>query len=775
MLDIHETITFHPKEASLEKTFVDATLLFSVAASESDKSAFSEDDERYVYVKDLGEGGMGSIQRVFDAKLQRYVAKKSLHEKHSGNLLLRRLFRNEAQITGALQHSGIVAVYDFEESEHALSFTMREVEGKTLREIIKNVHRQKKSPVELLPIFLRVCETMAYAHRRGVVHRDIKPENIMIGEHDEVLIMDWGLARVTPDSELHEQISESVQERAGVVAGTLIYMSPEQAKGENHLIQPQSDVYSLGLMLYFMLTGQHIRQGGFQEIFDTLLLGAEVPYQPKHTELFDSLQFVFKKATMLSIKDRYEDAGVMARDIRLWIAGHEKKKKSLVLIEKADVFMEESVLLRRTLHSDKVNLEIEKEKVQSWTPVEEKKHVWDLEDKISEAEQQLDHKELLVVETLRAALKYSPDLNEAHQKLADYYFLKLNHAKEKKDIRAAKNFENLLKIHDRGCYQNYFSERKVVSFETKTADKCDIYMLHERGRRLHLQILSQEFQPKMSLAVGSYVIKVNNRYNYPFIVQRTDNNQVHHAISSPQYWCEDSCFVSAGKTIIGDSPERTVFVPSFFIKKYPVTNREYLLFLNDLMRNGERDRAIECSPRFRGSKREMAYGFDEEREEPFFLTPDTEGDIWDLDWPVILIRPIDALEYILWYSERTGITWSFPSTEQWEKALRGADGRAYPWGNYCEPTWACFRGSKKGHTLPSRVQDFETDVSVYGVCGLAGNVQDYCTSSESDDSFILMGGAWSYYPESLSMSRQRTIKKDEHTEVYGFRLVHNLE
>lgn len=775
MLDIHKTMTFHPKESSVEETMVTSTILFESPTTEEVESF--DDKERYSFVKELGRGAMGNVQRVFDTKLKRYVAKKTLHDEHSENFLLKQLFQNEAQITGALQHSSIVPVYDFEKSDGMLSFTMREVEGITLQEVIEQTHQKDSrwTPEDLLPLFLRVCETMSYAHRRGVVHRDIKPENIMIGEHDEVLIMDWGIARLTPGSELHTQLAGSMKERPGVIAGTLMYMSPEQAKGQLHLLQPQSDVYSLGLMLYFMLTGKNVRQGGFQDIFDTLLSGEEVAYQVQQTDLFDSLKGVFEKATMLDVKKRYADAGGLAKDIRHWIAGHEKKKQSLALVEKADVLMQEGIALRETLRQDKQRLEIEKENIQSWTPVHEKKRVWDLEDKIAEEEQQLDHKELLVVETLRTALNYSPNLIAAHQKLADHYFFKLNHAKEKKNVRAAKSFEHLLKIHDRGRYQNYFLERKKVSFEVEKNTQLDMYMLHERGRRLHLRMLSEEFCAQMSLDLGSYVIKVNNQYNFPFVVQRTDDDRVIHTVLSPTYWPEESCFIPSGKTIIGERPEKSVHVSSFFMKKYPVTNREYLIFLNALVRRGEIERAIECSPRFRGSKREMAYGFEESREEAFFLKPDTEGDIWDLDWPVILIRPIDALAYIQWYSQTTGMSWSLPTTTQWEKAVRGADGRAYPWGNYCEPTWACLRGSKKSEILPSRVQDFETDVSVYGVRGLAGNVQDYCTATESCDNFHVMGGAWSFYPESLSLSRQRTIKKDEHTEVYGFRLVHNLE
>lgn len=756
---------------------VEHTLLFSLEDSQTETQEECS-IERYQIIKEIGVGGMGVVSRVFDTKLQRYVAKKILHKKFMSNALITCLFRNEAKITGALQHSGIVPVYDFEEDEHGLSFTMREVNGITLQEAIHRAHDvsdTRWTPTKLLPIFLRVCETMSYAHERGVVHRDIKPENIMVGAHDEVLVMDWGLARLVSNSELREQISGVVEEREGVVAGTLLYMSPEQAKGETLRIDVQSDVYSLGLMLYFLLTGTHNRKGSFQEIMDTLVLDVVLSAEKVQSELFNSLRHVYEKATKHKISERYTNAGGLAQDIRDWIAGNEKRKQSFTLIQDATRLMKESLALRDEIAEQQALLEEEKEKMNSWTPVGEKQSVWIREDAISTQKQQLDQTELFIVEKLRTALNYTPELVQAHQKLADYYFIKLAYAKEKKDDRAVNIYENLLWIHDRGAHKGYFSEKKNVQFNVPEEAECTIYMLKEFQRSSSKSSLKQEFSSTMSLALGSYVIKVNHRFYYPFVVQRTDLDGVSHRIVLPEIYPKNSCFVPSGPAVIGESPEEQIVLESFFMKQYPVTNREYLVFLNDLCHNGAQEKAISNSPRFRGSKREMAYGFDEEKSSPFFLKPDTEGDIWDLDWPVILIRPVDAQAYAQWYSKKTGIAWELPTAAQWEKSVRGADGRKYPWGNYCEPTWACFRGSKKGEVLPSRVTDFVMDTSVYGICGLAGNVQDFCTSSDSNDTFIVMGGAWSYYPESLSLSRQRVVKEDEHTEVYGFRLVHNVE
>ena len=140
-----------------------------------------------------------------------------------------------------------VPVYDFEEHDGSLSFTMREVEGITLQEVIEQTH-QEDSRWRLADLCLYFTDMRNHgicASKRGCASRHQAREHHDWRAHDEVLIMDWGIARLTPGSELHKQFAGTMKERPGVVAGTLMYMSPEQAKGQLHLLQPQSDVYTL--------------------------------------------------------------------------------------------------------------------------------------------------------------------------------------------------------------------------------------------------------------------------------------------------------------------------------------------------------------------------------------------------------------------------------------------------------------------------------------------------------------------------------------------------
>jgi serine/threonine-protein kinase len=189
---------------------------------------------RYQIVRELGRGGMGVVYEAWDAELQRNVAMKVV------NIALTDVdrLRREARILAALEHPGIVPVHDVGVlPDGRLFYTMKLVRGTRLDEWVKTQHTR----TEVLRLFARVCESVAFAHANGVVHRDLKPENVMVGEFGAVLVMDWGVAQAT--SETAERI----------VVGTPGYMAPEQARGE--AAGAASDVYALGALLMFLLRG----------------------------------------------------------------------------------------------------------------------------------------------------------------------------------------------------------------------------------------------------------------------------------------------------------------------------------------------------------------------------------------------------------------------------------------------------------------------------------------------------------------------------------------
>ncbi|HET6862346.1 MAG TPA: serine/threonine-protein kinase [Pyrinomonadaceae bacterium] len=214
---------------------------------------------KYSIVKELGSGGMGSVYLAHDSELDREVAIKVLRETDLSDDLKRRMLR-EAQIIARLEHPGIVPVHDVGVLEDGkVYYAMKFVRGSRLDEYAATI----TTPGDRLRKFKSVCETVAFAHAHDVVHRDLKPQNIMIGSFDEVLVLDWGIAKVlrktsTPDPEAETLKLPSVESTTshdttdGAIIGTRHYMSPEQARGDQ--VDSRTDVYSLGAVLYFLLT-----------------------------------------------------------------------------------------------------------------------------------------------------------------------------------------------------------------------------------------------------------------------------------------------------------------------------------------------------------------------------------------------------------------------------------------------------------------------------------------------------------------------------------------
>jgi eukaryotic-like serine/threonine-protein kinase len=219
---------------------------------------------KYTFVKELARGGMGTVYLVEDTELNRQVAVKVLNTPDISEDLRRRMIR-EAQIIARLEHPGIVPVHDVGVlPDGRVFYAMKFVRGVRLDEYAANT----SSIRERLRKFQAVCDAVAFAHAHGVIHRDLKPQNIMIGSFGEVLVLDWGVAKILRDDRavvaseadtlnLPPPGSTKISDTAhGTVIGTRQYMSPEQARGEIDQLDERSDIYSLGAVFYFLLTDQ---------------------------------------------------------------------------------------------------------------------------------------------------------------------------------------------------------------------------------------------------------------------------------------------------------------------------------------------------------------------------------------------------------------------------------------------------------------------------------------------------------------------------------------
>lgn len=297
---------------------------------------------RYNILEVLGTGGMGVVQRVKDKFLGREVALKRIKMAPEGfqqlsriqQLMLWRLSR-EAEITANLEHPNIVPVYDMQQQSNGeIYFTMRKVEGETLRAIFSKNRQypEKNDPLKLLSIFLKVCDAISYAHSRNIIHRDLKPENIMVGAYGNVYVMDWGIAKQLEDISHSTIISASFasvetnnyQTIGGI--GTPGYMPPEQEKNANQVL-PQSDVYALGVILRQCFTlispeeefklqisidQQKLKSKNTSKEFTTDNLPIEkiVP---------SDIQAIYLKATEEYWENRYETVEELAADVRQYL------------------------------------------------------------------------------------------------------------------------------------------------------------------------------------------------------------------------------------------------------------------------------------------------------------------------------------------------------------------------------------------------------------------------------------------------------------------------
>lgn len=226
---------------------------------------------RYAVIREIARGGMGKVIEVEDNDLRRSVALKVLRKEMLDRRDLVERFLEEAQITGQLEHPNIVPVHEIGvDGRGNLYFTMKLVEGEDLSSILKRMRKKDPGAEQAYPlnrmidIFIKVCEGMAFAHSKGVIHRDLKPANIMVGRFGEVQIMDWGVAKIIGRKEdsaervvgSDRQDDDAARTMVGSILGTPSYMSPEQARGEVNSMGQESDVFSLGVILYELLALQ---------------------------------------------------------------------------------------------------------------------------------------------------------------------------------------------------------------------------------------------------------------------------------------------------------------------------------------------------------------------------------------------------------------------------------------------------------------------------------------------------------------------------------------
>lgn len=294
---------------------------------------------RYSGFHKFAEGGTAILEECIDKNLGRPVLMKRLHSHLKGNDIEQKRFLREARVTALIQHPATVPMYEIgRDANGDPYFTMKKVEGENMRETIEGIvagdpYYVKKYPLrKLVEVLVQIGQCVAFAHNRGVVHRDLKPANILVGGFGEAMLLDWGLAKVWSKyitqndhdlQELQEQENYDLGlTRAGKRCGTPLYMSPEQAKGEVEHVDVRSDVYSMGAILYEILTHLTLVDGENRE--EVLKNIKECPFIPPRkrapqNHIPPELDSICMKAVQKDPSKRYQSMKALVADLEAYL------------------------------------------------------------------------------------------------------------------------------------------------------------------------------------------------------------------------------------------------------------------------------------------------------------------------------------------------------------------------------------------------------------------------------------------------------------------------
>ncbi|MFO0945878.1 MAG: protein kinase [Planctomycetota bacterium] len=290
----------------------------------------------FVVESEIARGGLGRVLLARDEYLGREVAVKEIlpHREASTNFVNR--FFHEAQVTGQLEHPGIVPVYSLGiQTDGKPFYVMKLVRGTTLADSIHEFHHGRSDEStkslafdQLLRRFVDVCQALAFAHSRGVLHRDLKPQNVMLGDFGETIVVDWGLAKIRSQDQslaaddLESKSSLGIETQAGAILGTPAYMPPEQAAGKLDSLDQRSDVFALGAILYEILVGRAPYAGAdkYEILAKATSCALEEPREAR-SSVPKPLNAICKKAMSARMEDRYPDAQTLAEEIVRWQTG----------------------------------------------------------------------------------------------------------------------------------------------------------------------------------------------------------------------------------------------------------------------------------------------------------------------------------------------------------------------------------------------------------------------------------------------------------------------
>ena len=695
---------------------------------------------RYQVLGALGEGGQGSVVAALDLVLGRRVAIKRAKRAGAGAELGAASL--EARIAAQIVHPNVLPLLDagLDEDGHAY-LVVPYVSGMTLREAIRAAHRGARgwSVLALVRVLAKVCEALVCAHREGVIHGDLSTGNVLIGtEADgstpQVFVIDWGLAR---SGHLDAAL------RVGAV-GTLATLAPELARDPTAL-SPAADIYAVGALLFHVLRGlpyldglsrtealaqlarlptppraPDLRPGGLSALAEACMAPAPAHRPASMVELQQRIEAFLERSTFeAGVSARLGEAALM---IRRWTglrSGVQHMQGQVRQLRAALPAMPDEAALEP---------------------------VWALEEELERTAEALVRLEEQVESALRAALVMVPGHARASEQLGQWLRGRHGLAEEDQDAVLAARLEQRLREHDPHGFAAYLRGDGHVEVLLERRCAWRVFAWAPRRRRLEAGptlAAGGGAAVELRLPMGSYVLEMDVPeavpVRWPFVVPRCGEVRSLNAagepapveLPGPEERATGEVFVPAGWHSVGGDRQALgpalfeaarIFTPGFFMTAAHVSVGDYLALLDRLAAQGEdTDPWLLTEGRGSGGRPGPA-AIARDAEGLHRLLPGADGVTWARDWPVPFVPLGLARAAAAVRARWTGRPYALPTEAQWEKAVRGVDGRSFPWGDHIEVGYAALRDLHPARRGPAPAGAFPVDRSVYGLENAVGSL-----------------------------------------------------
>lgn len=731
----------------------------------------------------LGKGANGFVNTARDQRLGRNVAIK-FHSKEAklSPVELGR-FAHEAQVTGQLSHPNIVPVHDLGILPDGRPFyAMKQIDGGTLK---KEFDRLKTGDVDaeaqwttlyFIRKMMGVAQACAFAHDHGVVHRDVKPANIMIGDYGEVLLLDWGVARVLGRSEgplepVTTWRSDDEQDRTivGTVAGTPAYMPPEQAKGEIEKIGPASDVYSIGVIIYEFLVGRRpFRASSVRELLDKVASEEIVPPSQRSDCRYvvpPGLEALVMRCLAKNIEKRFRDGRELVTALEGFLDRSRRQDEGR---DRARMGDEKATEYRRAADAavrKEEDLRERRASTAPWAPAELRQQLWAEESIWRDLRRIRDNTYDEAVSLYQSSLKSDPDNVRSREGLASLYVRRMKEAESRGELATSQFYRGQALRFDTGRFRPHIQG----PFRLALSSDHD----HAQVRAQPIRMGDRVLRPGESVALGSTPLKdvaleagswlitvsaMDGRQirfpvyaHLPRLLELRADFDVADRVVEGYVFVPTGFFTAGGDPMAIDAPlleERSVV--NYAIGRHPVTQAEFAVF----MKEEGASAGYRC-----------------------WTGPETVSQEEQPRLPALGISLEASQAYAGWLSRRLGRTFRLPTNDEWEKAARGVDRRVFPWGDDWEPTFCNGPDSFARTPRPLGVGTSPEDCSVYGVYDLAGGVSEWVSDPvpHRPDRGWVRGGSWNSHRQGARLSSRGTMPKDSTGGTVGFRLVQELE